>query len=93
MLARWDMSCTHVNSYLYCSNVGTLVIRITSIEVAVKHVNNFKLCRSREGGNPVACVEKSLDPRLRGDDELNIFNRRINKNPVVPINIKSVQIP
>ena len=50
-----------------------------SIAVAVKHVNNFKLCRSREGGNPVACVEKSLDPRLRGDDELNIFKRRINR--------------
>ena len=31
-------------------------------------LNRFKLRRSRVGGNPVAYVVKSLDPRLRGDD-------------------------
>ena len=32
-------------------------------------LKNFKLRRSRAGGNPVAYVAKSLDPRLRGDDD------------------------
>ena len=32
-------------------------------------LQRFKRRRSREGGNPVAYVVKSLDPRLRGDDD------------------------
>ena len=36
--------------------------------------------RSREGGSPVSTVEKSLDPRLRGEDNLNIFSCRISRS-------------
>ena len=53
-----------------------------------------KLRRSREGGNPVSYIAKSLGPRLRGDDDFNTFNCRINNNPVVPAQAgtQSVQV-
>ena len=52
------------------------------------------LRRSREGGNPVSYVAKSLGPRLRGEDDFNICSRRINNNPVVPAQAgtQSVQV-
>ena len=42
---------------------------VTSVDRAIAYVENSNFRRSREGGNPVACVEKSLGPRLRGNDE------------------------
>ncbi len=41
----------------------------------------------------MACVEKSLAPRLRGDDEFNIFNRQINRMPKRFLLLQGVSSP
>ena len=48
-----------------CAHGGKFAMGI--IDPAIKCVENSKLRRSREGGNPVSYVAKSLGPRLRGD--------------------------
>ena len=55
--------------------------RETSIDPAINYVESSpQRRRPRVGGDPASFVEKSLDPRLRGDDEISIFNCRINNN-------------
>ena len=57
-----------------------------SIDPAIKYVEGSpQRRRPRVGGDPASFVEKSLDPRRRGDDEITIFNCRINNDPVIPV--------
>jgi hypothetical protein len=48
--------------------------------IPIRQLNMFTR-RSREGGNPVAFVRTTLDPRFRGDDGITVFICRINRNP------------